>query len=134
MRTPRLSPAEKALRIPFADLDDAIIDAVGSGLTSVSDIVKLLNHSRSSVAKRLERMERELITTRQRSAVLHGSPDKWYINPDFTAGKIARYVKPVIVETPRQATVKVYPIICGRDYLVAALFGAPQASQAQGAV
>jgi hypothetical protein len=126
----------KARLVPREQLDEVIMDHMIQGVIHLSELVTLVGYYRSTIAKRLERMEEKGFAYRVRTHDSAGSPDEWYLVLQMDMdGKMVRPTMPGMntkfADKPSQVTLKSYPSIGGRDYLVAALFGAPQASQAQ---
>ena len=122
-----------AVRIPRAVLNEAILAELKESSRFVTDLVASLGNSRDTIVGRLERMEARNEVHRIRPANIYSAPDRWFHGPQLDANGQPVVQTKAVNDPPHQVTVKHYPTVDGRDYLVAALFGAPRACQVQGA-
>ena len=108
-------------RLPSGSMDAAIFKCIADGFNRSNLIALQSNLDTSVVSQRLRRLQ-ELRKVYSRPATVAGRyAVVWFIGADPQNDPVT-YVSP-------------YPIIAGREFFTAALFGAPKAEmQAQGAV
>jgi hypothetical protein len=111
------------------ELDARILSLLTIGVRGLSQLVPKLEGHRTTIAARLRAMEDENLVHRRRTIDCHGSPDQWYLGPARGAdGKPVLKVRPALVDKPVLQEAPTFAPVAGRDFFVAALFGAPKQS------
>lgn len=100
-------------------MDGAIFESIEAGINRCSLIADEHKFNKGAVNKRLHRLEEKHELYSRKSTVDGHSARLWFIGPDPAK--------------PTESAPSSYPVISGREFFVFALFGAPKASQAQGA-
>jgi hypothetical protein len=101
-------------------MDEAIFDCIEAGINRCFLMGKHMNRPDGPINKRLHRLEEKREVYSRKTKMDGHHTTVWFIGADP--------LKPI------ETTVSPYPIINGREFFTSFLFGAPQASQAQGAV
>lgn len=124
--------AKSPRRIPIERLNDAMLDLLKSGASTIDFLASKTGYAYATIRTRLGLLEDRgaVYRTRQHGPDGSGLTYMWHANhstPVATAALNEDGEKPIPGELPRRYTTKNYAPIGRRDPLVAALFGQPGA-------